>query len=250
MWPPMNENVVYGRNAVEEALRRPERVNRILLAKESRAGWAEAVIETARAAHVRFDFVPQGQLNRMTGTHEHQGVAAVVSPLAYTSLDECLAGCGQQAALLALDEVRNPRNVGMVVRSALGAGARGVLLPGRKGALLDEHVVRASAGAVFHMPVVNCGNLKQALRSAKEAGFWVYGLDMHGAQSVFEVDWPERVLLVVGNETTGVRPSVRKAYDGMVRIPLAGNLDSLNVAVAAAVALFEVRAQRLREAKE
>ena len=241
----MNESAVHGRNAVEEALKQPARVSRLLLAKESRAAWVQEIVAQATAGGVRFDFVPQAKLNQLTGTHEHQGVVAIVSPVSYVSLTDCLAACPAAATLLALDQVQNSKNVGMLLRTGAGAGVAGMFLPARGGALLDEEVVRASAGAVFHVPVVNCGNLGQALRALKEQGFWAYGLDVQGEQDVFRMSWPERVVLVVGNETDGISPSVKKACDALVRIPMAAGQESLNVVVAAGIALFQVYAQRM-----
>lgn len=242
----MAGEIIYGMNGVSEALRSGRRVNRLYLAKESRARGTDALIDAARERRIPFDFVPQAKLNELTGTREHQGVAAAVSPLEYATLEACLAACPPQATLLILDQVQHPKNLGMLIRSAVGAGACGVLLPSRGGALLDESVVRASAGAVFHVPVVLCGNLAQAIRAVQDAGFWVYGLDAKGSENVFRVDWPARCAVVVGNESEGLRPVVAKACDVLVRIPLSGGLDSLNAAVAASVALFQVAAARER----
>ncbi|MCC7196493.1 MAG: RNA methyltransferase, partial [Gemmatimonadaceae bacterium] len=134
---------------------------------------------------------------------------------------------------------------GMIVRAALGAGAHAMLLPDRGGALVDEGVVRSSAGAVFHLPVANVGNLADALRGVRERGFWVFGLDGEADQSIYETPWPDRVVLVMGNESKGIRPGVRRVCDVLVRIPLDPRLESLNVAVSAGVALFEAaRAHR------
>jgi 23S rRNA (guanosine2251-2'-O)-methyltransferase len=106
--------------------------------------------------------------------------------------------------------------------------------------LVSGEVVRGSAGAVFRLPIVASGNLGRDLERLKEEGFWVYGLEAAGETELFDVKWPARRVLVVGNETRGVRPSIRKCADALVRIPLAGELDSLNVAVAVGVALFEI----------
>ena len=245
----MKENLVVGRNAVEEALGAHGRVNRLLIAKRARAPWLDAIIEQARASKVRYDFVPEAKLNQLAGTHDHQGVAAVVSPVRYAPLDQCLAAYPQQATLLALDGVQNPRNLGMLIRTALGAGVSASLLPARGSALLDEDVVRASAGAVLHLPVVNCGNLATTLGRLRDEGFWAYGLEAHGESDVFDTLWPERTVLVLGNETEGLRPGVRKARDATVRIPLANGLDSLNVVVAAGVTLFHIVSQRNPQAR-
>ncbi len=238
----MSESIVYGRNALEEALRAGTRVSRLLVAFESRAPWVEALVERARAARVRVDRVPQAELNRLARSRDHGGAVAIISPVEHVGLDEWLGACGKRATALVLDEVQNPRNLGMLLRTALGAGVAGVVLPTRGGRLPTEEVVRASAGAAFHVPVVYCPNTAAALRELKDADFWVYGLDARGQTDVFALDWPARTALVVGNEAQGLRPVVRKNCDDLVRIPLAGGLDSLNVAVAAGIALFQVAA--------
>ena len=239
----MSAQVIHGLNAVREALASGRRVNRVFLAKESRAKNFQQVVDAARAIQVPFEFVPQAKINELTGTQEHQGIAATVSPIDYATLEACLAQCPPVATLLLLDQVQHPRNLGMIIRSASGAGAVGVVLVSRGGALLDDDVVRASAGAIFRVPVVQCGNLSTAIVTLKEAGFWVYGLDAGGTDNLFQTRWPERCAFVLGNETDGIRPGLRKNCDALVRIPLANEMDSLNVAVAAAVALFHVSAQ-------
>ena len=247
----MAGEVVYGLNAVREALRTPARVNRLYFAKESRAPGSQVLVEAARAARVPFDFVPQAKLNALTGTMEHQGVAAAVSPVDYMPLKSFLETCPAQATVLALDQVQHPKNVGMLLRTAAAAGAAAVLLSARGGALIDDSIVRASAGAVLNVPVIAAKNLAQAIGALREAGFWGYALDAHAPECVFDVDWPPRCVLVIGNESAGVRPVVRKACDTAVSIPLAPGMDSLNAAAAAAVALFQiVGARRARQSTQ
>lgn len=234
----MSRKYVYGVHGVREALLAGNRVSRLYLAKESRAKEAAELIDLARERGVRFDFAPQAKLNELADTREHQGVVAAVSPVDYISLEACLATCPPKAVLLALDQVQHPRNLGMILRTALGAAAHAALLPERGGALVDEEVVRSSAGAVFHMPVVNAGNLAQALRDLRDEGFWIFGLDGDAEQSVFDAPWPDRVVLVMGNESKGLRPGVRRVCDALLRIPIDPRLESLNVAVSAGIALF------------
>lgn len=236
----MAGQVIHGANAVAEALRAGGRVNRLYLARDSKVRAAQQLVELAREDGVPYDFVPVARLNELAGTPEHQGVVAQVSPVTYADLEGWLSACPPRALVLALDQVQHPRNLGMLIRTAVGAGAAGVLLSSRGGALLDDTVVRASAGAVFHIPMMHCKNMPSALRALQEAGFWSYGLDAAGADDVFGIAWPDRCALVLGNETHGLRPTVRKACDALARIPLAGGLDSLNVAVAAGIALFQV----------
>lgn len=236
----MAGKIIFGVNAVREALQTGRHVNRVYLAKESRTPGAEEVLDLARTAKVLFDFVPQAKLNALTHTREHQGVAAAVSPVDYVTLKDLVATLPPVCCLLALDQVQHPKNLGMIIRTAAAAGAQGLIAPMRGGALLDDDVVRASAGLVMRLPMVACANLTQALRDLRAADFWSFSLEAGAPQSVFTKDWPARVVLVAGNETDGVRPVTRKACDDAVSIPLAAGVDSLNVAVATGIALFQV----------
>ncbi|NUM56116.1 MAG: 23S rRNA (guanosine(2251)-2'-O)-methyltransferase RlmB [Candidatus Hydrogenedentes bacterium] len=238
----MSEKHIHGVKAVGEALREAGRVNRLYLAKESRAHGADALATAAKAVGVPFDYVPQAKLNELAGTLEHQGVVAAISPVAYASFESIVETCPPKAIVLVLDQVQHPRNLGMLIRTAACAGVHAIALPERGGALIDDDVLRASAGAVFHVPVAMCGNVAQVIRDLRDAGFWTYGLDAAGDQSVFDVNWADRCAIVMGNETKGLRPGVRKACDVIARIPLAKGMESLNVSVAAGVALFQVAA--------
>lgn len=240
----MAGTLLYGVNAVKEALMQPQRINRVYFAKDSKTRDREALLTLVRSVGVAFDFIPLSKMNSMTGSTEHQGVAVAISPTSYITLEECLDTCEQNALLLVLDQVQHPKNLGMIIRSAVGAGVAGILFPERGSALVDDDVVRASAGTVQRVPLVACGNLSQALLKLKKADFWIYALEAEAPQSVFNLDWPARCALVVGNETQGLRPGVRKACDAGVGIPLANQLDSLNVAVASAIALFQYRARQ------
>lgn len=237
----MAGEIIYGANAVREALQQPERINRILVAKESRVPACKALVDTAKQHKVLVDFVPQAKLNTLTGTREHQGIMAQISPLEYTELDALIEGCGTDATILVLDRVQHPKNLGMIIRSAVGAGVAGIVLASRGGALLDESVVRASAGTVLRVPIAACPNLSQALKKLRGADFWIYGLDAGGKCNAFTLSWPQRVVLVAGNESEGMRPGVQKNCDEIVSIPLANELDSLNVAVATSIVLFQIR---------
>jgi 23S rRNA (guanosine2251-2'-O)-methyltransferase len=237
----MAQHIIWGRNTVLEALRSPGQVNRVYVAKDTKVKGRDEVLDAARSAGVPFDFVPQAKLNTQTGTGDHQGLAAVISPVTYTSLETCLQSCPAKATILVLDGVQHPKNLGMLVRTAAGAGAIALLVAARGGALLDETVLRASAGTLFHLPVVRMNNVAQTLRKLQEESFWIYGLDAKGEHNALTMDWPDRCALVLGSESEGLRPGVRKACDDLVRIPLTKNVESLNVAVAAGIALFQAK---------
>jgi 23S rRNA (guanosine2251-2'-O)-methyltransferase len=237
----MAGEIIHGRNAVLEALRAQGRVNRVYIVREGKVASRDDILDAARAAGVAFEFVPLAKMNTLTGVSEHQGCAAAITPVAYAELHDVLAGLEPRALILVLDQVQHPRNVGMLLRTAAGAGAAAVLLPQRGGALLDADIVRASAGAVLHVPVVACPNLAQSLRVLKDHNFWVYGLDAEARDSVFTCRWADRCALVAGSETKGMRPGTAKLCDAMLSIPLSNGLDSLNVAVSAGIAMYQAR---------
>ena len=233
--------VIWGRHGVAEALRAGHPVNRIYFSAAAGGPQVDEIKNLARERKVRFDFVDAGKLGKLTDGGDHQDVVARISPVAYADLDEVLQRVAalERATVVVLDQVKYARNIGMALRTAVGAGAVAVLLPTRGSMLANDEIVRASAGAIFRLPVVPSANLRDDLEKLKACGFWTYGLDAERGENLYGMRWPGRRVLVVGNESKGLRPSIRKAVDACVRIPLAAELDSLNVAVALGVALFE-----------
>jgi 23S rRNA (guanosine2251-2'-O)-methyltransferase len=172
----------------------------------------------------------------------HQGVLLEAGPIPIVDLAELVSAAGEDGWLVALDGIEDPQNLGAILRVAEAAGARGALLPERRVAPLSPAVARASAGALEHLPVAQVTNLVRALETLKEREFWVHAADPSAGRDLYEL--PDRLtsgrlVLVLGAEGRGVRPGVRAAVDVFVRIPMAGVIESLNVASAAAVVLFE-----------
>jgi 23S rRNA (guanosine2251-2'-O)-methyltransferase len=177
----------------------------------------------------------------------HQGALAEVRPFRYLTLDEVVAHAGSQDEapfLLALDGVEDPHNLGAILRTADAAGVHGLILPDRRAAPVTPVVGRASAGAVDHVRIAQVGNLTRALETLKERRIWVYGLDMDGDQDYDAPDYSGPVAVVAGAEGRGLGRLVREHCDVVVRIPLAGHVESLNVSVATSLALFAVRRSR------
>jgi 23S rRNA (guanosine2251-2'-O)-methyltransferase len=166
----------------------------------------------------------------------HQGVVAFGAAHNYAPLDQFL---DMDGLLVILDGVEDPHNLGAIVRSAHAAGALAVVLPERRSAPLSETVAKAAAGALSILPVVRVGNLNQALEQLKEHGYWTYGLDAGGDRLYTEAGFAARSALVVGGEGAGLHELVRRKCDFLLRIPMAGQIASLNVSVATAVVLFE-----------
>ncbi|HSR95358.1 MAG TPA: 23S rRNA (guanosine(2251)-2'-O)-methyltransferase RlmB [Solirubrobacterales bacterium] len=212
--------VIYGRRPVEEAERGRRRVWRVWRTPETSAD----------------------ELERLCGSPDHQGVVAEVDPYPYADPNALLGREG--ALLLALDEVQDPRNLGAVCRSAEFAGAAGVVIPERRSAEVTAVACKASAGAVEHLEVARVRNLADWLAAAKTAGFWIWGADAGADEAPWDADLTGPTILVLGGEGKGIRPRVASACDGLIALPRAGSIDSLNVSAAAAALLFEVARQR------
>ena len=209
----------------------------------------EAIVQKAKSRGVPVRFEDRQQLDRVAGTREHQGVAALVAAKRAAELEDLLAANDGRGLLVLLDGVEDPHNLGAIVRSSLAAGAQGVVIPERRAAGLTDTVERASAGALAHLPIARVKNLVRAMEEMKEAGYWLVGLDERADKNYTEVDLKGPIGLVLGSEGEGLHELTRKRCDYLVSIPTSGPVRSLNVSVAAGVILFEVVRQRRSNAK-
>ena len=234
----MTREQVYGRRPVREALRGRREV--LELWATERAVNAEPWLRDESGPRVQVK--PERELTEAAGTREHQGALAWCEPYRYADAHELAAA--ERPLLACLDQVTDPRNLGAVVRSAEGAGATGVVVPSHGSALVTPAVARASAGAVEHLPVAVVPNLARYLNEIKRADLWIYAAVADAEQTMWQADLTGGLALVFGAEGKGVRPLVRRACDAGVAIPLAGDVESLNVSVAAALLLYEARRRR------
>jgi 23S rRNA (guanosine2251-2'-O)-methyltransferase len=216
----MASQLIYGKQPVAEAERGRRQVNRVWRAPETSSE----------------------ELERLCGSPDHQGVVAEVEPYPYVGSAELLGG--ENALLVALDQVQDPRNLGAVCRSAEVAGAAGVVIPDRRSAEITAVACKASAGAVEHLRIAHVRNLADWLGEARQAGFWIWGADAGAKQAPWDVDLSGPTVLVLGGEGKGLRPRVTSACDGLIALPQRGVIDSLNVSAAATALLFEALRQR------
>jgi 23S rRNA (guanosine2251-2'-O)-methyltransferase len=238
-------NLICGINPVLEALSaRTRHFDRLLVVKGLRNRRVSEAITQASRLGISLRFEARETLDRMAGGVPHQGLIAVVSAKPAMSLESVVEQARTPALLVALDGVEDPRNLGAILRTAEAAGADGVLLPDRHSAGLSETVGRASAGAIEHVKVARVGNLVQALESLKARGYWVVGFDASATQRWDAIDLKGPIVLVLGGEGRGIRRLVREHCDHLAALPLFGHVNSLNVSVAAGIALYEVVRQR------
>ncbi len=228
---------IYGRNVALSALAPGARrgAHRLVATapalKSLRGSLPRALPVETVAAH---------ELDELTGSRDHQGVALQVDAFRYAQEEEVLAS----DLVVVLDEVTDPRNLGAVARSALAAGAGGLVVPRHRSAAVTPAAVKASAGTVEHLPVAQVTNVVAFLKQAKDAGLWVYGAAGEAPGSYLDLDLTGRVVLVFGAEGRGLRPLVARTCDALARIPMDPAVESLNVSVAAALFVFEARRQR------
>ena len=239
--------MIFGVHPVLEALESGRRdVERVLVVREQAGHGIGRVLRAAREAGVPVTHLPREVLVRKAGARAvHQGVAAVVSPVAYADPDEiCRHAAGSGETVLVVDGVEDPGNLGALVRSAAAAGVAGVLLGTEETAGITPVAAKASAGAVERVPIAREGHLRRRLLWLKERGFRVVALDARGATPWDRADLEGSLAIVVGGEGTGIRRGILQVADDRVAIPLARGVESLNVSVAAAVLLFEAVRRR------
>ena len=244
-------DVVYGRNAVRETLRGRRRVRAVFVEEgpqgRERVAEVESWAEMGHQDRGPAAFVPPRvstltglDLSRRLGTLDHQGVGAEVEPYPYVEAEELLQSLD---LLVVLDRVQDPHNLGAVVRTAEGAGA-GVVIPRHRAVGVTGAVVRAAAGATEHALIAQVRNLTDFLTAAKRVGFWIYGAAAGAPEPYHAPDYRDRTVFVLGSEGEGLARRVQESCDMLVRLPLEGRVQSLNVSVTAGVLLYEALRQR------
>lgn len=238
--------VLYGINPVREALRAGRRpMQRLSLAEGLRpTALLHEIVALARRHGCNVERQSRQTLFRLAGTKEHQGVVLETGPYPYVEPAEIVAAAraaGPAAVVLLLDRLQDPQNVGTLLRTAEAVGVGGVVLPQHEAVGVTPAVVKASAGASEHLAVARVPNLVRAMDTLREAGLWVWGLEKDpSALPYTQVDWKRPLAIVVGSEGSGLRRLVRERCDGLVRLPMRGQIESLNAAVAGSVLLYEI----------
>jgi 23S rRNA (guanosine2251-2'-O)-methyltransferase len=243
-------NWISGFHAVEEALAAGRALDRIVIARGRHGERVESVVRLAKSRGVPVRFEDREQIDRLVGVREHQGVAALASARPTVALEDLLTQKTGHGLLVFLDGIEDPHNLGAIARSALAAGASGVVIPERRAAGLTDTAERASAGALAHLAVARVKNLVRAMDEAKGAGYWMVGLEERAEKNYTEVDLKGSVGIVLGREGQGLHELTRKSCDFLVSLPTTGPVRSLNVSVAAGIMLFEAVRQRRASAEQ
>ncbi len=240
-----------GRNPILEALQAGLAINKISIAKGVKGRPIDQIAALCRQQKINLQWVDRSALDRISQTGgRHQGVIAEVAPVGYASLDDVLANArqsGRDLLLVMLCGVEDPHNLGSVIRTAEAAGVHGVIIPRHRAAGVTASVARASAGALVHMPVVQVTNLVDTVKQLKQVGAFVVGADAAATQLAVESDLTGPLVLVLGGEGKGISRLLGENCDFLVRFPMFGQVNSLNVSVSAALLIYEAVRQSQRK---
>ena len=244
-----SEDRLEGRNPIREACAQDAQLTKMdRQAEESRPDRTlSTLIADCREAGAIIIEVDRTTLDKMSESHGHQGIIAHVASHQYADLEDVLAKAdaeGRSPFLILLDGLQESYNLGSVLRIADAAGVDAIIIPERRSVALDAVVAKASAGAIEYVPVVRVVNMTTTVIQLKELGFWVYGMEAGGQQNYHQMDWQGKIALVVGSEGSGIGPKLQQHCDALLSIPMSGNINSLNAAVATGVVVFEAMHQR------
>lgn len=241
------EFTIEGRNAVLEAFRSGKTIDRLFILDGCKDGPIQSIVREARKHDTIINFVPKERLNSMSSTGKHQGVIAQAAAYDYSEMEDIFALAekkGEAPFVIILDNIEDPHNLGAIIRTANQCGAHGVIIPKRRAVGLTATVAKASAGAINYTPVVKVTNLVQTMEELKERGLWFVCADMDG-EVMYKQNLTGPIGLVIGNEGEGVGRLVKENCDFITKIPMMGDIDSLNASVAMGVLAYEIVRQRM-----
>lgn len=250
-----NENIVVGRNAVLELIKSGRSVEKILLketAEDEREGFLSVIRAEALKRKIPVLTVRREKLDQLSGGLPHQGTAAIASAAEYCEIEDILAAArdkGEKPLILIADGICDPQNIGAMIRTAECAGAHGMIIQKRRGALIGAAAAKASAGAVNYLPIARVTNISAAIDKLKEAGVWIFAAEADGTD-YRECDLDCPAAIVMGGEDTGVSRLVREKCDYVLSLPMWGKINSLNVSAATAILMYAAAGQQRRATRQ
>ena len=239
--------VIYGRNAVLEAFRSGKTIDRLYVQEGVADGTLQSILRTAKKTDAVINFVSKDRLNKYAEGDKHQGVVAMAAAYNYADVEDILNAAKEKDEppfIIVLDDIEDPHNLGAIIRTANQAGAHGVIIPKRHAVGLTATVARTSAGAINYTPVAKVTNISRTIEELKEKGIWFACADMSG-ELMYNCNLTGAIGLVIGSEGNGVSRLVKEKCDFVVKIPMFGQIDSLNASVAAGVLSYEIVRQRM-----
>lgn len=243
----MDKDYIFGRNPVIEAIKSDRGVEKLFVVKGELKGSIKKILGMGKDKKIPIQYVNKEKLDILSEGGIHQGVAALVTPFEYSTLDDIMevgSNLNEDPFIIILDEIEDPHNLGSIIRTAECAGVHGVIIPKRRSASVTMTVVKSSAGAVEHMKIAKVNNINDTILEFKKRGLWIYGADVDGTEYYFERDYSGPKALVIGSEGKGISRLVKENCDFLVKIPMLGKISSLNASNAASILIYEVVRER------
>ena len=243
----MKELTIYGFRPVIEAIENNQTIDKVWLVKSDKSRLFKELIIKLKNNNISYSLVPRVAFQRKYGVKNHQGVVAKISPIEIIPIEKMIQNTGSKkttALYLLLDGITDPRNFGAILRSANATSVSGVIISSSSSSPINEVVVKTSSGAIFNVPISKVNNLKDAIYLLKENKVEILGLDQAGNKTIYDSDLLNPLALLIGSEEKGISKGILKLINQKVKIPMTGNVESLNVSVATSIALFEVIRQR------
>ncbi len=237
--------LVFGKNPVLEVIENSTcQVNKIWLSENLRdQNVKQRIISYAKEKKIPFYVVPEQKVSSLTKNQNHQGMVLSISPIKFLSVREVIQNT---KIVLVAHEIEDPHNIGAMIRTFVAGGGNGVILTGRKSAGINSTTIKTSAGALFHTNFARVANCVNVINELKKNNFWIVGTDnSEASKSIYDIDFPEQVAIIVGNEHEGLGELIKKNCDFLVKIPVSDKVDSLNVSVAFGIVLFEILRKRI-----
>jgi 23S rRNA (guanosine2251-2'-O)-methyltransferase len=242
--------IIYGINPVLEALKsHPELIEEIWLHKTTLSGKKYQIVERAKKFGIPIKIISKNEFRppKVSPKTNTQGVVAYLSAFVYADLEDIVNNWENKKEtplVVILDEVEDPQNVGSIIRSADAGGVHGIVVPKLRSCDINETVIKVSSGSAFNLPIAKVNNLKYALSFFKKKDLWIIGLTHKAENTIYELDLKQPIAIIAGNEGRGIRPSILEKCDYLAKVPMKGKIESLNVSIAVAIAIFETLRQR------
>lgn len=239
----MDVQYVSGRNPVLEILKTEREVEKLYILKGELQGSINKIIGIAKDRNIVMQQVDRNKLDSLADGNTHQGVVALITSYDYSTIDDILNKAkekNQPPFVIILDGLEDPHNLGAIIRTAECGGVHGVIIPKRRSAQVNQTVYKSSAGAVEHMLVAKVNNITNTIEELKDKGLWIYGADIDGRDYHFNTSLKGPIALVIGNEGKGLSRLVKEKCDVLVKIPMQGQISSLNASNAASILIYEV----------
>jgi len=242
--------VIYGVNPVKETLLDNKvQIEKVVLAKGRKGRDIQKILELSAQKGVAVEYNDRNYISNISGHKSHQGVICICGDYIYASVDDIIANCHESlkgGLVLILDGIEDPQNLGSMIRTGHCFGINGIIIPQNRAASVTPAVIKVSAGTARHIPIARVVNISSTIDYLKARGFWIYGADVSSDKDLYSCDYKGQTGLVMGSEGKGIRPLVRKKCDFLISIRMSGNIDSLNVSVAAGIILYEMTNKRGR----